>query len=84
MEAKKHIKNRMFSIEYFYGVKQQKKENLVLCSGLLTSYLSCCKLCTVLSESVCHEVHEGCLPHDNSTPDKTIHNLQLTSAKIRS
>ena len=31
----------------------------------------------------CCEVHEACLPHDKEDSDKTVHNLQLTSAWIR-
>ena len=41
MEAeKKSFKNPKLSIRRFYGVKERKKENVVLRSGLLTSYLS--------------------------------------------
>ena len=34
----------------------------------------------------CHEEYEGCLglPHDENDSDKADHNLQLTSAWIRS
>ena len=42
-----------------------------------------CVLC--LSESfLCHEVHEGCLPHNKNDSDKTVNNMQLTLDWIRS
>ena len=37
-----------------------------------------------LPNHFCHELHEGCLPHDKNDSDKTVHNLQLTSPRIRS
>ena len=60
----------------------------MLRSGLLTSYVykimqaaNCVWFCL---NPFCHEVHEGCLPHDKNNSDKTVHNLQLTSTWIRS
>ena len=38
-------------------------------------------MCTILSESL---FCKGCLNQDKNDADKTIHNLQLTSAWIRS
>ena len=32
----------------------------------------------------CPEVNESCLPHNKNNSDKTVHNLQLASAGIRS
>ena len=59
----------------------------MLRSGFLTSYLSglSCKYCVWFSQNpYCREVYKGCLPYDKSDSDKAIHNLQLTSAWIRS
>ena len=61
----------------------------MLCSGLLTSSLLskliqaayCVQFCL---NPFCVEVNEGFLRHNKNTSDKTIHNLQLTSAWIRS
>ena len=49
----------------------------------LTSYLSWCELQFINCVWFC-QVHEGCLPHDKNDSEKALHNLQLTSAWIRS
>ena len=42
---------------------------------------NCVQFCLNL---FCCKLHEVCLPHKKNDLDKTIHNLQLASASIRS
>ena len=56
----------------------EKGGNVVLRSGQAdASYKLCVWFCL---KHFCFEVHEGPLPHDKNDSDKTVHNLQLTSA----
>ena len=80
------LKNSPKTVSFPFGtfeVKNNERENVVIHSGLLSSYVSC-KLYMVLSESFLlwgtwrlftSRQHDNC--HDS---DKTVSNLQLTSA----
>ena len=60
------------------------------CSALLWSINFLSKLmqaanCVRFNQNpFCPEVHEGCLLQDKNDSDESVHNLQLTSAWIRS
>ena len=87
IEAEKnHLKQTAFHSLLLWCKVTKKGE----CSALLWSFnfvskliraANCVRFCL---NPFCREVHEGCLPHDKKDSDKTVHNLQLTSAWIRS
>ena len=79
-------KKHKFYIRCFYCVKKGKKGE---CSAWLWSFNFLSRLTRAANgeqfrqDHFCREVHQGCLPQDKNDSDKTVHNLQLTSAWIR-
>ena len=77
-------KNCKLSIQCFYGVNKGKKRmqyTVFIVLSKLMRAANCVQFCL---NPFSREIHEGCLPHDKIDSDKTVHNVQLTSAWIRS